>query len=295
MKENPNKKKRLNKLRYKYRLVLMNEDDFEQKVTFRLSRLNVIFLVGFFSIFWIGLMIYILAFTSMREYIPGYTDPHMAAQVYRMNLALDSLENRYVLQSKYMQNIQRVLRGEDVTPQDSLKEQSTQYDYSSIENTSSTADSLLRAEVENQNAYNLYFYDAQASDYDRNLAKKGPMVFFKPINGIITNHFNSAIKHYGVDLVAEKNDAVKAVYDGVVVLSDWTVNTGYVILIQHPNNFISVYKHNSALLKRQGDIVKAGDPIAIIGDSGELTTGPHLHFELWANGSPVNPLDYINF
>jgi len=168
-------------------------------------------------------------------------------------------------------------------------------DYSGIENTISLEDSILRQEVESQTAYNLYFYDAQSAEYERDIANTGPMVFFKPINGIITNHFNSATKHYGVDLVSERNDAVKAIYDGIVIFSDWTVNTGYVIAIQHPNNFISVYKHNSALLKRQGDIVKSGDPISIIGDSGEQSSGPHLHFELWANGSPVNPLDYINF
>lgn len=287
-------KKRLQKLRYKYRLVLMNEENFEQKISIRLSQLNVIGIVSVFSLFWMGVMIYLLAFTPLREYIPGYTDPNLASAVYKMELALDSLEHRYILQNQYMSNIQRILRGEDFEDNENLG-QSEVYDYSGIENTISEEDSLLRVEIESQSAYNLYFYDAQAADYERDIAIKGPMVFFKPINGIITNHFNAAIKHFAVDLVSERNDAVKSVYDGIVILSDWTVNTGYVIAIQHPNNFISVYKHNSALLKQQGDIVKSGDPIAIIGDSGEQSSGPHLHFELWANGSPVNPLDYISF
>lgn len=287
-------KKRLQKLRYKYRLVLMNEENFEQKISIRLSQLNVIGIVSVFSLFWMGVMIYLLAFTPLREYIPGYTDPNLASAVYKMELALDSLEYRYILQNQYMSNIQRILRGEDFEDNENLG-QSEVYDYSGIENTISEEDSLLRAEIESQSAYNLYFYDAQAADYERDIAIKGPMVFFKPINGIITNHFNAAIKHFAVDLVSERNDAVKSVYDGIVILSDWTVNTGYVIAIQHPNNFISVYKHNSALLKQQGDIVKSGDPIAIIGDTGEQSSGPHLHFELWANGSPVNPLDYISF
>lgn len=287
-------KKRLKKLRYKYRLVLMNEDNFEQKISFRLSQLNVIGAASLFSLFWIAVVVYALAFTSLREYIPGYTDPTLANQVYHMELVLDSLEHRYSLQNKYMQNIQRVLRGEDFDENEDLS-QSDNYDYSEIDNSISIEDSILRVEVESQTAYNLYFYDAQSADYARNIAVKGPMVFFKPINGIITNHFNSAIKHYAVDLVSERNDAVKSVYDGIVILADWTVNTGYVIAVQHPNNFISVYKHNSALLKQQGDIVKSGDPIAIIGDTGEQSSGPHLHFELWANGSPVNPLDYISF
>ncbi len=287
-------KKRLEKLRYKYRLVLMNEDNFEQKISLRLSQLNVIGIVSIFSLFWMGVMIYLMAFTPLREYIPGYTDPNLASQVYKMELALDSLEYRYTLQNRYVSNIRRILKGEDFEEKENSG-QSEVYDYSGIENVISEDDSILRVEVESQSAYNLYFYDAQAADYDRNIAIKGPMVFFKPINGIITNHFNAAIKHFAVDLVSERNDAVKSVYDGIVIMADWTVNTGYVIAIQHPNNFISVYKHNSALLKQQGDIVKAGDPIAIIGDSGEQSSGPHLHFELWANGSPVNPLDYISF
>ncbi len=287
-------KKPLQKLRYKYRLVLMNEDDFEQKISFRLSKLNVITAISIFSLFWMAVMIYLLAYTSLREYIPGYTDSSLISQVYKMELALDSLEYRNTLQTKYMENIQHILKGEDFEENDTVS-QSELYDYSGIENSTSVEDSILRAEVESQTAYNLYFYDAQAAEYERDISNKGPMVFFKPINGIITNHFNSSIKHFGIDLVAERNDAVKSAYDGIVIFADWTVNTGYVIAIQHPNNFISVYKHNSALLKQQGDVVKAGDPISIIGDSGELTSGPHLHFELWANGSPVNPLGYISF
>lgn len=287
-------KKRLQKLRYKYRLVLMNEDNFEQKISIRLSQLNVIGIVSIFSLFWMGVMIYLMAFTTLREYIPGYTDPNLASQVYRMELTLDSLEQRYTLQTRYLSNIRRILKGEDFEENENLG-QAEVYDYSGIENVTSEEDSILRAEVESQSAYNLYFYDAQAADYERDIAIKGPMVFFKPINGIITNHYNAAIKHFAVDLVSERNDAVKSVYDGIVILSDWTVNTGYVIAIQHPSNFISVYKHNSALLKQQGDIVRSGDPIAIIGNTGEQSSGPHLHFELWANGSPVNPLDYISF
>lgn len=288
------KKKRLTKLRYKYRLVLINEDNFEQKVSFRLSRLNVIALTGVFAILWIAITTYAIAFTSLREYIPGYTDPSLANQVYKMELSLDSLENVYNLQNNYMLNIKRILNGEDA--EENVEEgQAGMFDYSDIENVTSVEDSILRVEVESQSAFNLYFYDSQATEYERKLSNKGPMVFFKPINGIITNQFNSAIKHFGIDMVAERNDAVKAAYDGMVIFADWTINTGYVIAIQHPNNFISVYKHNSALLKHQGEMVLSGDPIAIIGDSGEQSSGPHLHFELWANGSPVNPLDYINF
>lgn len=294
MAKNKKDTKRLHRLRYKYRLVLMDEDTFEQKISIRLSKMNVIILVGIFSLFWISLITYLLAFTSLREYIPGYTNQNLTAQVYQMELAMDSLNLRYAQQDKYLANIQRILRGDDFSDYEEPG-RLTDNDYSNIQNKISVEDSLLRAEVESQDQYSIYYYRAQDVPFERNIVKKGPMVFFKPINGIITSQFNRAIKHYAIDLVSERNDAVKTVYDGIVVLADWTVNTGYVIAIQHPNNFISVYKHNSALLKRQGDIVKSGEPIAIIGDSGEQSSGPHLHFELWANGSPVNPLDYISF
>ena len=123
----------------------------------------------------------------------------------------------------------------------------------------------------------------------------GNILFFIPLKGVITNEFDPITKHFGVDVVAKKDEAVKAVLDGTVILSDWTIETGYVIIIQHQQNIISVYKHNSALMKKSGDIVKAGDPIAIIGETGEIQTGPHLHFELWRNGIPLNPESYIVF
>jgi murein DD-endopeptidase MepM/ murein hydrolase activator NlpD len=119
--------------------------------------------------------------------------------------------------------------------------------------------------------------------------------FFTPVKGTVTNVFNSAEKHFGVDIAAAPNEAIKATLDGTVILSAWTSETGYIITIQHSNNLVSVYKHNSALLKKAGTYVKAGEAIAIIGNSGEYTSGPHLHFELWYNGSPVNPKDYIAF
>jgi murein DD-endopeptidase MepM/ murein hydrolase activator NlpD len=123
----------------------------------------------------------------------------------------------------------------------------------------------------------------------------GGALFFSPLKGVITNDFNNLNRHYGVDIVAGMNETIKAVLDGTVIFSNWTLETGYVIAIQHPQNIVSIYKHNSALLKKVGESVRAGDPIAIIGETGELSTGPHLHFELWNEGNPVNPRDYITF
>ena len=157
----------------------------------------------------------------------------------------------------------------------------------------SPEDSILRDEYTNANSYDLFY--SEAGDSPAATTSRSNFHFFNPLKGIITNDFDVLSKHYGIDIVSKQNEAIKATLDGTVILSEWTVQTGYVICLQHKGNFISVYKHNSVLLKQEGSIVKAGDPIAIIGESGELSTGPHLHFELWYNGTPVNPKDYIAF
>ena len=166
--------------------------------------------------------------------------------------------------------------------------------YTNIKLKKSPEDSMLRAEVENQGKYNLYRFENTQNVKQKNQTI-GKVLFFVPLKGVITSEFNSLQDHYGIDIVSKQNEAIKSVLDGTVIFSNWTLETGYTIAIQHQENIVSVYKHNSALLKKEGDFVKAGDPIAIVGQSGELATGPHLHFELWSDGNPVNPKDYINF
>jgi len=292
MSENVKNKKRFTKLRHKYRLVLINEDSFEQRLSFRLSRLNVYFALLLISFFWIGLMIYLLGFTSIREYIPGYTDPGLRQKIYKLELSLDSVENRIRANDKYVNNIRSILNGDDLTENESaIIEPSS--DMSHITNNRSLEDSLLRLELENQGKYNIYYHEAEEV-YDVNFSK-GPKVYFSPLSGVITNQFDANSNHFGIDIVAKRNDAIKAIDDGVVILAEWTLNTGYVLMIQHSRNMISVYKHNSSLLKKTGEYVKAGDLISIIGNSGEQSSGPHLHFELWVDGSAVNPLNFIAF
>ena len=149
-----------------------------------------------------------------------------------------------------------------------------------------------KADYENQNRFDLY-YNGQSALIKTN--SRHNITFFKPLEGIVTNQFSLAENHLGIDIVAKENETVKATMDGTVIFSDWTVETGFVIAIQHQDSYISIYKHNSANFKNAGAYVKAGDPIGIIGETGELSTGPHLHFELWYNGSPVNPLHYLTF
>ncbi len=292
MSEKAKNKKRFIKLRYKYRLVLMDEENFEHRLSFRLSRLNVFSILALISLFWIALTIFVLAFTSIREYIPGYTDTSIQPQLYSLNQALDSLENEIYKNDLYIGNIKRILSGEDVYETDSL-EKNQLSDYKKITNYKSEDDSLLRLELENMGKYNIYYHETE-DIYDISFSK-GPKVFFTPITGIITNEFNSSANHFGIDIVAKRNDAVKAIDDGIIIFAEWTINTGNIIAIQHSGNMVSIYKHNSSLLKKTGEYVNAGELIAIIGNTGEQSTGPHLHFELWIDGSAVDPKKYISF
>lgn len=290
--ETQKKKKWIARLRTKYRLVVMNEATFEEKLSFRLSRMNVFVSLASTAIILVILTIFIIAFTQLREYIPGYMDPEIPAKVYHLQQKADSLETDLRLKNLYLTNIRNIIEGKDIIneiPQDS--DPDVTYDINTLER--STEDSILRAEYDRQSRYNLY--DNSEPDMIITQPAQSGISFFPPISGIITNHFNLEEGHFGIDVVAESNETIKAVLEGTVIFADWTLETGYVIGIQHQGNFISVYKHNATLLKKQGNYVNAGEPIAIIGDSGELTTGPHLHFELWYNGTPVNPEEYVSF
>ena len=280
------------KIRNKYNLIIRNDETFEEKISIRLTKLNVFIIISSLIIILVVLVIYLVAFTSLREYIPGYTDVSLRKKLYELQARADSLEADFKRKDLFIYNIKKIIEGEEIV--DELpKVIESNIDYDTIKLYKSVEDSILRAEFENRDVYNLQFDDN--GELYRNASSIRGFNFFAPIKGIITNKFNLVEKHYGVDIVAKKNEAIKATLDGTVIFSDWTPETGYVIGIQHKRNIISVYKHNSALLKEEGNFVKAGETVAIIGESGELTTGPHLHFELWYNGTPIDPEDYISF
>lgn len=282
-------KKFYQKLKSKYRLVIMREETFEERLSFRLSRLNVFVVVGTLVILLTIGIIFLIAFTPLKEYIPGYSDVELKRQARELVIKTDSLEASLNQKEKYIQNIKTILTGRDsLAPLPKKPEQVKVYD--TIDLKRSKEDSLLREEIERATQYNLNLYYK-----DKKGQSLSSFSFFAPVKGLVTNKFNIAEKHYGVDIVAPKNEMIKATLDGTVIFSSWTLETGYILAIQHTSNIISVYKHNSVLLKKQGDVVKAGSPIAIIGETGEFSTGPHLHFELWHNGRPIDPKDYIVF
>ena len=290
--KNKSDRKWYSKLRDKYRLVIMNNDTYEERLSFRLSRLNVFLLTVTMSIILITLTIFIIAFTPIREYIPGYLDVNIPGKLYRLEQRADSLERSLRAKDIYLRNIRNIIEGREIV--DSIVPVTNAgIDYDSITIESSPEDSMLRAEYEARTKYNLFFYETEDL-YDGAL-HISDIVFFIPVEGIIINKFNLAEKHYGVDIAASTESMIKSVQDGTIIFSDWASETGYTITVQHSGNFISLYKHNSVLLKSTGSFVKAGEPIAVSGDSGELTSGPHLHFELWHNGTPVDPEEYITF
>lgn len=277
----------LKKLRNKYRLVILNDDTFEEKLSLKLSRLNVFLISGFAAIVLIGSTILLIAFTPLREYIPGYSSTALRRTAFDLALKSDSLQNQLTFNKRYLINLRYIIEGgnpvdfSDTAFSDSLVQ-------AELNRSISKNDSLLREFVEEEERFNLKAVKKEGKENQI-------MSFFTPLKGLITNHFDAKEQHLGIDIVADENEVINSVQDGIVVLANYTPETGYVLVLQHPNNFISVYKHNSALLKEQGALVKAGEPIAIIGNSGELSTGPHLHFELWYKSFPVNPADYISF
>lgn len=282
------KPKKLERLKNKYRLVILNDDTFEEKVSFRLSQLNVFVIVGISSLVLILLVILLIAFTPLREFIPGYANVTVRKQGVENYLKSDSLEMVLAQNNLYIDNLKHIIQGEPIEYSEESYVDSTM-NYKNISNDPVEEDSMLRNMIETEEKYNLF------SSAGSDPGKISSFIFFTPLKGSVTNRFNSRKEHFGIDLVAPKNEAIKATLDGTVIFAEWTAETGYVIQLQHADNIVSIYKHNSVLHKKVGDNVKAGEVIAIIGNSGELSSGPHLHFELWYNGIPINPEDYMMF
>lgn len=270
----------------------MDSETFEEKLSFRLSRMNVLVFSGALTIGLIFMTIYLIAFTSLKEYIPGYNNPRLARDIYHLALRTDSLETALYQKDLYLQNIRQVLTGQTpVKPGKDSVEQKR--DYSRLTDKKSVADSLFRLEFENRDNFALYGKPRNEKDAIRQSIAS--LNFYTPVKGYITSRFDARSGHFGVDIATSANEAVKAIMDGTIVHAGWNSETGYVISIQHPGNLVSAYMHNSTLLKKQGDIVRSGEPIAIVGSSGKLSTGIHLHLELWYNGTAVDPEKYIRF
>lgn len=275
------------KLRSKYRLLVLNEDTFEEKFSYKLSRLNVFLAVVFLVIFLISTTTLFIALTPLKEYIPGYESTELRIQAIENAYLVDSLERNIQSQQRFLQSITRVLNGD--LDLDSLNHQLNETIPDTLDidlaMQPSEQDSLLRIVVDQEDKYNLL----------ESASAKVNFMLYAPVTGTISQVFDPATQHFAVDVVVPKNTPIKSVADGTVVLASWSVDTGYVVLVEHPYGLTSVYKHNASLAVAQGDRVLAGEVIATAGNTGEFSTGPHLHFELWNNGYPVDPTAYIDF
>jgi len=272
------------KLLHKYRFVIITDDSFEEKLSVKLNRLNIFAFAGIFVFIWFFSVLLLIAYTPLKEYVPGKSTTEVQKSLIELNIKTDSLERALNSKEIYLQNITNIINGDElITPkntEDILSSEKEIFFEKSIE------DSLLRVKVETEDKSSITFNKDKNNEF---------LMFYPPLGGIITDKFNNKTRHFGVDLVAKEKSRIATVLEGTIIVSHWTSETGYVIGVQHKNDFISLYKHNSVLLKEVGDFVNAGDHIAIIGNSGELSTGPHLHFELWHKGIPVNPENYISF
>ena len=273
-------------IKFKYKLTIINENTLEEVVGLRVSKLNGIsVLLSVLTVLFLVASV-IIAFTPLRNYLPGYMNSEIRAQVVENALRVDSLQQLVDRQNLYIMNIQDIFSGtirvDTVHNMDSL---TTVREDSLMERTQREAE--FRKQYEETEKYNLTSITARP-DIEG-------LIFYRPTRGMITDKFDADRKHYGTDIAANPGESVLATLDGTVILSTYTAETGYLIEVQHNQDFVSVYKHCGSLLKREGDTVKGGEAIALVGNSGTLTTGPHLHFELWHRGRPVNPEKYIVF
>lgn len=276
------------KWKAKYRLVILNSENFEERLTFKASRISVFIFVLSSIIILIGGTSAVISFTPIREYIPGYTSSDIRKKVLELNQMSDSLILDLEQNQKYLANIKNIVVGLPVQKAllDSISDNDIRQDIVFEKN---LEDSLLRVQIETEEKFNIF------SNNKKEANEIYEVLFFKPIEGIVIEKFDKEQSHYGIDVVSKENELIKSTLDGVVIFANWTAETGNVVAVMHKNNLVSIYKHNSVLLKKEGDNVGAGDPIAIIGNSGKWSSGPHLHFELWHKGEAINPEQYILF
>ena len=278
---------RLQKMHAKYKLTIRDTKTFAEVFSLRLSLSNVLIFVTTCVVILIFVVYLVIAYTPLKEYIiPNYPELEEREKIERNAELVDSLEYEMKLYAQKMQILQTILNGEDPSAYEQLDSiVVTNENYANLNFDLSPADSMLRMEIQENEALNVNFHANTAGVRIENL------FFYPPINGIVSSNFSNG--HFGTDVVAAENSIIHAVLAGTVILDSWTVETGYTIMIQHSNDFVSVYKHNSKLLKKTGDHVNAGEGIALLGNTGNLTVGPHLHFELWHEGKPVNSENYI--
>lgn len=283
-----NKKPILEKLKQRLRFVLFDDQSYEELKSMTLTRFQVLTRILSVLLLFFALTAALIAFSPLREYIPGYSPPHLSEDLMRLSFKTDRLLEEIQIKDQKLEILEKVLRGEafdDSTYTDTSRSVLVSED----DLRASKEDSIFRQAIEREGRFDVL---SETTVRPLDLIN---IAFYAPLKGLISDSFNLKDKHFGIDVLAPENEAIKACLEGTIVFSDWTTETGYSIAIQHDNNLISFYKHNSVLLKKTGEQVKAGDVIAIIGNSGEFSSGPHLHFEMWHKGKAIDPEHHILF
>tara|TARA_Y100000389_G_scaffold101588_1_gene98392 strand:- start:10 stop:867 length:858 start_codon:yes stop_codon:yes gene_type:complete len=284
----PKKKKHtlLDKLSERFHILLVNEKTLAKKKLFSTSTINLVGSSLFAFLLLLSTSFIVIYFTPLKEYFRGYTSIELRENAVENSMKLDSLENLYLAQSNYIKSLKNILSGN--ISFDDIKDDTEAFETNQVELElikTNKEDSLLRALVDEEDKYNAFELEGD----------RFTTVLFPPVKGDLSSEFDYENKHYGVDIAMPENSPVHSISEGIVVFAEWTSETGFVIIAEHLNGLTSIYKHNSSIVKAQGDIIQTGEIIAFTGNTGSLTTGPHLHFELWYQGEPVDPENYIEF
>jgi murein DD-endopeptidase MepM/ murein hydrolase activator NlpD len=271
-----------------YRLVILNDETFGERFSLRLSPLGIIIGLSAITIVMTSLVISLVALTPLREYIPGYGTVTERKELLKMSIRADSMERAMAAKESYINSLLHVFG--DLPDETTAKpKKDSLAKYSNVKSDPSKTDISFRKDMEESISAD------NASNYQAKPKLMSDVVFYSPVKGMVTTSFNVKENHYGVDVVTKADETIKAPLDGTIIYTGFTVQDGYIIQIQHSNNIMTVFKHNARLLKKTGERVKAGEVIANIGNTGTLSKGNHMHFELWYNGIPVNPEDFVSF
>ena len=284
-----------NRAQEKKRIIILDVDNYEEKRSYTTSKFNVFILVSFFTILLGFLAFALISYSSLKNLIPGYPNPTQQQEIKNKSIIIDQklteLLSKTEKEKSYINNVMQILNGSIPINEKDTSWKKIKPNANSNTNEISSSEKSMREKVQNREKFDIDVIPGGALKSE----VLPELLLFPPIKGEITNKMNISSGHFGVDIIAPKNEAVSSILNGTIIYHNWSPTDGHVVHIQHKKNLISIYKHNSEILKEIGDFVESGEPIAIVGNSGEHSTGPHLHFELWHNGYPLDPEIFINF
>lgn len=280
-----------NWLTTRYQLIIRNEENFAEKTSLAFTYSKIILFSVILFVMMLLISLFLVKTVLEKWFDPRHAQREANRRLYELAVKVDSLSVEIDRKDKFIANFQRVLSGDTsnfIDPAEVLKGGDQPVAKTTADLIPDGRDSAFRKDFEESDLSLISYANVKYRELQET-------VFFTPINGFISDHYDVKKGHYGVDVVAKTNEPVKSIADGTVIMASWTQDSGYVLAIQHRGNLISVYKHNAELLKKVGTFVNAGDIVSIVGNSGEMTDGPHLHFELWYNGNSLNPEEFVTF